>query len=351
MANSRRLLGALLAALLLLGAACSNDDGDSAAPEPSRTPEPEPTCPLSGGASTETTIAQPAIAVKIENSPAAYPLSGLDDAEVVFEELVEGGLTRFMAIYHCTDTAKAGPVRSAREVDPPIMSPITRILAAAGGNAIVRKALDKANIITIDENTPGGALRRISRPGITLEHTLYGNTRTIRKVGSKRFDDPPQEGIFKFGELPSGGRKAKSVTLSFSRANPIVYTWKGNGWERSQQGSPFQVEGGPIAPDNVIIELHKVVYSKRLFDVAGNPSIEIVDPVGTGQALVFRDGQVFEATWSRKAVTDRVVYEDKNGEEIALAEGTTWIALLPNNKGEVKGSFEIKPSGGKKKKT
>lgn len=351
MANSRKVLGAALACLLLIGAACSSDEPDPEPTEAAPAQEPEPVCPLSGAEAGEAKVEQPAVAVKIENSPAAYPLSGLDDAEVVFEELVEGGLTRFMAIYHCTDTAKAGPVRSAREVDPPIVSPITRILAAAGGNAIVRKALDKAKIITIDENTPGGALRRISRPGITLEHTLYGNTNKIRAVGEKKFSDPPQEGIFRFGDLPSGGRKAKSVTLSFSRANPIVYTWKGNGWERSQQGSPFQVEGGKIAPDNVIIELHKVVYSKRLFDVAGNPSIEITDPVGKGQALVFRDGQVFEATWSRKAVTDRVVYQDKSGEEIALAEGTTWIALLPSNKGEVKGSFEIKPSGGKIKKS
>ena len=345
MANSRRILGAALACLLLIGAACSSDEPDPEPTEAAPTQEPEPVCPLSGAEAGAAKVERPAVAVKIENSPAAYPLSGLDDAEVVFEELVEGGLTRFMAIYHCTDTAKAGPVRSARVVDPPIMSPYTRILAAAGGNAPVRKALDKSNIIVIDENTPGGALRRIDRPGITIEHTLYGNTKTIRKVGEKKFDDVPEEGIFKFGDLPRGGRKAKSVTLFFSASRPINYRWSGNAWKRSESGSPFEVEGGTqIAPDNVIIELHRITYSKTLVDPAGNPSIEIMDPVGKGQALVFRDGQVFEATWSRKAVTDRVVYQDKSGEEIALAEGTTWIALLPNNKGEVKGSFEIKPS-------
>ncbi len=340
---AKRVAAAAAAALFLFGAACTGQE-DAPTPDVVETPEPEPTCPLSGAPASDAKIGQPAVAVKIENSPAAYPLSGLDDAEVVFEELVEGGLTRFMAIYHCTDTQKAGPVRSAREVDPPIMSPITRILAAAGGNEIVRKALAKAKIITIDENTPGGALRRIDRPGVSLEHTLYGNTKTIRKVGARKFDEPPQPGIFRFGETPPGGRKAKSVTLYFSRANPIVYTWKNGAWERSQQGSSFQVEGGTIAIDNLIVELHKVNYSKKLFDVAGNPSIEIVDPVGEGEALVFRDGRVFEARWSRKAITDRVVYETKNGEEIALAQGTTWVALLPNDKGEVKGSFEIKPS-------
>lgn len=340
-------LAASAVALLVLTAACSSEDP---APEDpvAATPDSDPVCPLSGAMGTEEQTARPAVAVKIENSPAAYPLSGLGDAEVVFEELVEGGMTRFMAVYHCTDTVKAGPVRSARVVDPPIMSPITRILAAAGGNAHVRKALDKANIITIDEDTPGGALRRISRPGISSEHTLYGNTAKARKVGSKKFDDPPTPGIFAFGEIPSGGRPARSVTLNFTQSDPIVYKWAGDSWTRSQHGAPFAVEGPKVEIDNLIIELHKINYSKKIVDPAGNPSIEIADPVGSGEALVFRDGKVFEATWSRKAVTDRVVYETKDGDEIALKTGSTWIALLPNSKGQVKGSFEILPAQKKK---
>lgn len=347
--DRRRKLVAALGALLILGVACSNDPPPETR-EVAETPEPDPICPLNGSEASTDVIERPAVAVKIENSPAAYPLSGLDDAEIVFEELVEGGMTRFMAIYHCTDTKKAGPVRSARIVDPPIMSPITRILAAAGGNAIVRRALDKANIITIDENTPGNALRRIDRVGISSEHTLYGNTEAIRTVGAKEFDDQPPAGVFKFGDVPPDGRTANTVTLYFSQADPIVYKWTGGAWDRSQHGEPFQVEGGKISVDNVIIELHTINYSRKIVDPAGNPSIEIADPVGSGDALVFRDGQVFEATWSRKAITDRVVYKAADGEEMALSEGTTWVALLPNDKGEVKGSYEIKPSPKKKKK-
>lgn len=327
-----------------VGVACSSDEPEPPTDAAVKTPEPDPTCPLTGATASGEGASRPAVAVKIENSPAAYPLSGLGEAEVVFEELVEGGMTRFMAIYHCTDTKKAGPVRSARVVDPPIVSPFTRILAAAGGNALVLKALDKANIVTVDEDTAGGALRRISRPGISSEHTLYANTEIVRKVGSKGFDDPPAVGIFSFGGLPSGGRTAKSVTLNFTQNDPIVYKWSGAAWERTQHGAPFDVEGPKLEIDNLIIELHKVDYSKKLFDVAGNPSIEIVDAVGSGEALVFRDGEVFEATWSRKAVTDKVVYETKDGEEMPLKEGSTWVALLPNSKGQVKGSFQILPA-------
>jgi hypothetical protein len=329
---------------MVAGVACSSDEPEIEDDVVAATPEPDPICPLTGASPTGDEADRPAIAMKVENSPDAYPLSGLEDAEVVFEELVEGGMTRFMAIYHCTDSKKVGPVRSARVVDPPIMSPFTLILGAAGGNALVRKELDKGNIVVVDEDTKDGALRRIARPGISSEHTLYGDTEKVREVGSKKFDDLPQAGLFKFGDLPSGGKPAKSVTLFFSQADPIVYKWSGSGWDRSQHGAPLPLEGGKISPDNFIIELHTVNYSKKIVDPVGNPSIEIADPVGSGKALVFRDGKVFDATWSRKAVTDRVVYETKGGEEIALAEGTTWIALLPNPKGQVKGSFQITPS-------
>jgi hypothetical protein len=344
---ARRVAASVIALFLVVGVACSSDEPEPPTDDVAETPEPDPICPLTGANAAGDEASRPAVAVKIENSPAAYPLSGLGEAEVVFEELVEGGMTRFMAIYHCTDTKKAGPVRSARIVDPPIVSPFTRILAAAGGNAIVRKALDKANIVTIDEDTPGGALRRISRPGISSEHTLYGDTEKARKVGSKKFDDVPQEGIFLFGDAPSGGRPARTITLNFTHNDPITYKWAGGSWTRSQHGAPLDVEGPKVDIDNLIIELHKTNYSKKIVDPIGNPSIEIADPVGSGEALVFRDGKVFEATWSRKAVTDRVVYETKDGDEIALKAGTTWIALLPNSKGEVKGSFQIAPSSKK----
>jgi hypothetical protein len=139
--------------------------GDIVSPDPA-------VCPLTGLEPTrESLVERPAVAVKIENASIAYPLSGLEDAEVVYEELVEGGLTRFMAMYHCNDAAKAGPVRSAREVDPSIMIPITRILAAAGGNEAVRSVLGENEVVLVDENGAGEAMERIAREGLPSEHT------------------------------------------------------------------------------------------------------------------------------------------------------------------------------------
>ena len=333
----------------MLLAACSGDDAPppDAGPKATASAVP-PTCPLSGAPLPDDAADIPAVAVKIENNTAAYPLSGLDKAEIVYEEEVEGGLTRFMAIYHCTDTKKAGPIRSARIVDPAIMTPITRILGDAGGNDIVQKALDKAKIVSIDENAAGDAMRRVFRSGYSSEHTLYANIGKLRKVGAKKFDDPPPDDLFVFGDLDGTAPSTRSVTMNFSGATTITYEWSGGKWHRSDHDEPLVMESGvPIAVDNVIIEQHDVNYSKTIVDVAGNPSVEIADVTGSGKAVLFRDGKMIKGRWIRKTVKAGVEYETASGERMVLHPGTTWIELLPSGKGEVKGSYTTAPAGGK----
>jgi DUF3048 family protein len=346
--RSRR-IGAALVTLVILSSACSGDDpkAPDAVPPPTVSVGP-PTCPLSGAPLRPDSAGSPAVAVKIENNSAAYPLSGLDKAEIVYEEEVEGGLTRFMAIFHCTDTKKAGPIRSARIVDPAIMTPITRILGDAGGNDIVQKALDKAKIVSIDENAAGDAMRRIYRSGYSSEHTLYANIGKLRKVGSKKYDTPPPDDLFVFGDLEGTAPAAREVTMNFSGATTIGYEWSGGKWHRTDDGEPLVMESGvPIAVDNVIIEQHEINYSKTIRDVAGNPSVEIADVTGSGKAILFRDGKMIKGRWVRKTVKAGVVYETASGERMVLHPGTTWIELLPDGKGEVKGSYSTVPTGGK----
>jgi hypothetical protein len=335
-----------LAALLILGA-CSGDDpapiaGPSASPAPSPTPDPK--CPLTGQTPPpHLDLSQPAIAVKVEDNPAAYPISGIEKADLVYEEQVEGGITRFMAIFDCGNTNKVGPVRSSRVVDPAVMTPTTRLLAAAGGNDPVRKSLKKGHIILIDEDGAGNAMRRVYRPGIASEHTLYGNTAKLRKLGRKKYKKPPPADLFQFGDLPAGGKKAKTVDLQFGSATTIEWKWADGRWKRSERGSPFILESGKqAAVDNLVIEEHVVNNSKTIVDVVGNPSIEIEDVTGSGKAIVFRDGRAFVGRWVRKSRKTRVTYETKGGKEMVFHPGQTWVELLPNNKGEIKGSVSFK---------
>jgi len=301
----------------------------------------DPKCPLTGEEpGNEKRIDRPAVGVKIENNPSAYPLSGLDEAEIVYEEQVEGGLTRFLAIYHCSDSAQAGPVRSSREVDPPILSPYTHILAAAGGNPGVRAALEEFDIVLIDENGAGEAMQRIARTGISSEHTLYGDTKKLRKLGQKNFKDVPPDDIFEFGDTPEGGKRTNTIDLMFG-SSVIGFEWKEGAWFRTDDGSPLIMENGDqLNFDNVIIEEHTVNLSTEFADVLGTASPVIADVTGEGKAYLFRDGRMYAGIWTRDSENDPVRFETKNGDALVLKPGNTMIELLPNDKGDVKGSFE-----------
>ena len=305
--------------------------------------DPEPaTCPLTGiEPDKESRIARPAIAVKIENSSIAYPLKGLDKAEIVYEELVEGGITRFLAMYHCTDADLAGPIRSARVVDPAIMTPTTYILAFSGANQHVFGRLDEAGIIQIEENAAGAAMQRVET-GDSFEHTLFADTAAVRKIGREQYDEPPPEDVYVFGDLPEGkSRKATEIEITFSANSVVSYTFDTGKYYRYQADEPFMADTGEqIAVDNVLLELHTVNLSGPA-DVAGTAGTEIADVTGSGPAVLFRDGRMIRGMWVREAIEDPVRFTTKDGAELVLKAGTTWIHLVPNKQGEVKGSFEF----------
>jgi Protein of unknown function (DUF3048) N-terminal domain/Protein of unknown function (DUF3048) C-terminal domain len=301
-----------------------------------------PTCPLTGvEPRNENHLDRAAVALKVENAAVARPLSGLEDADLVYEELVEGGETRFMAFYHCSDTRKAGPIRSARLVDPAILMPKTTILGYSGANETVISALDEAGVASIreDDAAASGAMQRVERPGISSEHTLYANSSAIRKLAPKRGLEPPPEDTFAFGDLPEGSKKASSIALNFGGASTITYEWARGAWQRFQDGEPFLAESGDqIAPVNVLVEVHKVRASE-VVDVTGTPSPEIVDETGSGKAVLFRDGRAIAGRWSRESLDSQTTFETKGGDEMLFAPGSIWIELVPSANGEVKGSF------------
>jgi hypothetical protein len=300
-------------------------------------------CVLSGREPrSETVAARPTVAIKVTNDGNAYPLSGLEEAEIVFEELIEGGSTRFMAVYHCTDAEKVGPVRSARAVDPAIMTPMARILGYSGQNAPVLAALEASNIVRVTEDTPGEAIARFPRTGYSFEHTLYASTREVRKIGREHHNEPPPGATFEFGALPDeGSRRATAVVIDFSGNTSVRYDWQDGKWLRSEGGRPMITElGTQIGVDNVLIEEHRITLSS-IVDSAGNPSVEIADPIGSGRAMLLRDGRSFRGRWSRESVESAVRFTTRGGDEMVLAPGTTWVALVPSDSGDVKGSFSV----------
>jgi DUF3048 family protein len=340
-------LGAALVTLLLLSAACSGDDAPEVAATPIATPTPTPTppettCPLTGKDPEHgVDITRAAIAIKVEDSPEARPQSGLEHADLVFEEIVEGGITRFMAIFHCGDAPKVGPVRSARFDDPKIGKPFTKLLIYSGANSIVQGELEDRKMLAFEENEISGSALFRDPPGSTSVHSLFANTKEIRKLPAAKRTRPPER-IFEFGLVDEGAKKARSVSLNFTAGNTIEWRWQGNSWRRFEAGAPFFVgTGDQIAVPNVLVQEVEVDNSCCIRDVAGNPSPDI-KLEGSGRALLFRDGKVIKGRWTISSRRDAPVFETKSGDPLVFAPGPIWVELVPSKAGDVKGAIAFR---------
>jgi hypothetical protein len=332
----------LVVALVIVGVLSTRDDPTLPAAKPSPTPTPDPVCPLTGEDIPKgVDVERAAIAVKIENSPDARPQSGLEEADVVYEEIVEGGITRFMAIFHCDDSKMAGPVRSARFDDPKIAKPYTRVLAFSGGNSIVERELNRQHMIALQENDGGGSLYRVP-PGVLELHNLFGDTAKIRKLPPSKKARGPRTDLFQFGDLPETAKKARRVAIHFTSSNEIEYRWKKGAWQRFEAGAPFQsATDGQISTPNLLIQEVEVNNSPKIVDSAGNPSPDI-SLMGKGKAVLFRDGKFLKGIWTIEKEGNEAVFTTKDGQPFVFAPGSIWIELVPSKKGSVKGSFSFK---------
>lgn len=335
------LFGLLLTALV--AAACSGGD-EQEGPTVSMVGQEDELseCPLTGqDVPAKVDVERPAIAVKVENSPEARPQSGLEEADIVIEEIVEGGITRFMAIFHCGEANHLGPVRSARFDDPTIMKPFTRVLAYAGSNDFVDQELSRNKVISVLEDESDALFR--DPPGSTDVHSLFTKTKAVRADIAKQALTRPEEDLLVHGEMPEGvkGKKARSIKINFNASNTIEYRWKKDGWQRYEAGAPFMsATAGHITTPNVLIQEVRVDNSKRIFDSVGNPSPDITLN-GGGRAVLFRDGRAIVGEWTAPDAGDAPKFKSKNGEEFVFAPGQIWWELVPSNKGNVKGSFSF----------
>lgn len=323
----RRLLCGLV--IVVLAAACSGADD----PEPTRdatTPTATPErvlAPLTGLEVDDAGVLdRPVLAVKIDNHPRALPQSGIDAADIAINELVEGGATRFIALFHSTDPGTVGPVRSGREVDADLMPAFNPVFAYSGAAAPVVEALRAAGLFLRTEGDAGWSRRRRET---AREHTLYLSAEEQWQAGS---DLPPAEEPWPFdGEPPEGGEDVEGMDLLFSPQTVVNWEWDGQRFVRSQYGEPHVTESGErVGADNVIVPTVEVRPGPR-----GGLTVEI-DVIGEGEALLFRDGMVHQARWRKASAEQHFEWLTPEGAPLPLAPGQTWIELMP-----VEGSTEI----------
>ncbi|HLG01613.1 MAG TPA: DUF3048 domain-containing protein [Acidimicrobiia bacterium] len=343
--RSRRALriGALVAGLGLLAGACGGGGGDTSTTTTAAksTTTLPPAAPLTGVPLDDTAaLSRPAVAGKIGNNPEARPQVGLNDADLVFEEEVEGRITRFLAVFHSTLPERFGPVRSVRVMDPFIIQPIGGIFGFSGGAAgVVSEVLPKfeaGGITVFDESKAAGAgatlLDRNHANGVRPNILFYLPQKLIAAAGSTTPPNP----VFTYlgtGEK-FGGQPAATVVVPVGPAafNP---TWRWNAtkklYERAYGTTPFLTDGAEqVGAENIVVQ-----FVGQGADLA----------LGSGEAWVFSDGQFKKGTWTRDDPAKATQYLDETGQPIKLTPGRTWVELPLAGGGQVQVTGAA-PAGG-----
>ncbi|HEX2382642.1 MAG TPA: DUF3048 domain-containing protein [Acidimicrobiales bacterium] len=356
---NRRRTHALFAIALLLIAACGGKGTTTTAPSTTTTTTeattttaapPPPVYPLTGLPVTDPAIAsRPALVVKIDNADGgrgntARPQLGLNQADVVYEEMVEGSVTRLAAVFQSTDADPIGPVRSARSTDVAVFSPLNRPLFAwSGANAGFAELIRQSPLVDVGYDAHSELYMRRNQTGHVAPHNLYSSVPALYSL-TPAFAPPPNP-LFSYraaGEplLPAAA-PINSVNLVFGSgpgSAPVDYVWApdAGGFARSQKGSPDVDENGvPVAPQNVIVQF--VTYHDTGYrDVVGTPVPE-ADLVGAGNCWILTNGAVIDGNWAKSSPEAIPVYTDKAGNPAKLTPGRTWVELVPIGGGTITG--------------
>jgi hypothetical protein len=305
--------------------------GDSA--DPGGTSSPPPTiCPLTDTRPSGGVPMRPALAVKVENLPAARPQTGLSWADIVYEEPVEANITRFIAIYQCQDASRIEPVRSARLSDPPILVQYGRpLFAYAGGVPQVVQKIRQARLVDVNFNTQSAADAYHRDSSRVAPHNLYTSTKEL--YGSVRHPTGIPQPVFTYSRhLPAPARPASEAHIPFSGDSDVFWRWDGGRKKflRWHGSVPHTLsDGTQVSARNVVIQMVKVV-TTTIHDANGVFSPEVVS-VGTGKAYVLRNGKVVSGSWKRASQGERTKFYDSTGKEIPLAPGNTWVELVPQS--------------------
>ena len=266
------------------------------------------------------------ISVKIDNIAVARPQTGLNEADVVYEELAEGGITRFNALFQSHSPRRLGPVRSARPPDIHIVHQYNAMFAYAGANSIVEQMIASANIDDLNFGVVSGPYSRSSQR--RAPHNLYVNLVALRQAAaSKGYPAEATPRDLSFGAPPEGGTSAETANVTFNASNRIVWRWDAStkAFKRSINGAP-QVDtntGAPYAAANVVVLFADEVQGSR----KGTTDFRLDTQ---GDALVYRDGRRFDARWTA-AEDSPPTFTTANDAALPLAKGQTWIEVLPSS--------------------
>ncbi|MCW2767071.1 MAG: hypothetical protein JWO11_3030 [Nocardioides sp.] len=329
---SAKIAASLIASALLL-TACGGGAKDKSANGPGAQPVAggstlDSTWPLTGLPVTgDGSAAQkhPVMVLKMDNTYSSSPQLGLGAADMVVEELVEGGLTRLAAFFYSTIPGNVGPVRSMRASDIGIVSPVGGVMVTSGAAPVTIRLISHAGIKYFAEGAKG-FYRDSARSAPYNLFTDMSQTVTLIKQGEKRPNDYLPWGAEK--DLPSG-HPAKTIAATFSGGHTTNWTYNGKGYVNE---NTYAASGDEFPADTVLV-LRVQVGDAGYLDPAGNPVPE-TKLEGTGPAMLFHGGRVVRGTWSKKGLDSQITLSTKAG-NLDVPAGHTWIELVPAASGNV----------------
>ena len=334
---ARFLLATLALSLGLSACGGSDDEGSAESPKGLASQSvsegsevTSETWPLTGLPASNGQAAQthPVMVLKMDNTSSSAPQEGLGSADLVVEELVEGGLTRLAAFFYSEIPGTVGPVRSMRASDIGIVSPVDAAVVTSGAAPVTIQRIKGAGIPFFGEGSKG-FFRDSSRYAPYNLFTDLSETATLVQRPAERPADYLPWGSD--DDLPKG-KPARTVEARFSGGPATSWTYSGGADGTYRNTNTYAAAGDEFVADNVLV-LRVQVGDAGYKDPAGNPVPE-TKLEGQGQAVLFTGGKAIPLTWSKGGLDQPIELEDKLG-SVTVPPGHTWIELVPASGGLV----------------
>ena len=271
----------------------------------------------------------PILAVKIDDTSSARPQIGLEEADLVYIEQVEGGLTRLVAIFSSVIPQKIGPVRSARISDIDILSQYGKVIFAySGAQRAMRSVIANSNLwdYGAQRQSPTIYTRDPDRPApynMVLRADLL-----LEKASNDEREIALSKSVgWSFGKAPAGGVAIDSVKVRWP-ASKYEVSWSKSEkrWLLSNSGVPnLSANGKQLGPTTFVIQ--DVEMSDSIYRSADGGYTPLSETVGTGTGYILRDGRSFKANWSRPSAEAGTSWTLADGTAIKFAPGSIWVAL------------------------
>ncbi|MBA2607401.1 MAG: DUF3048 domain-containing protein [Actinobacteria bacterium] len=291
--------------------------------------------PLTGELVAPAIAMRPVVIVKVDNSPQARPQAGLNAADVVYEERVEGSVVRFLTLFQSGDASLVGPVRSVRSTDAAVLAPLGGIFAFSGGIKPFISKVEAAGIKTIVEGESSSS-PVFKRPGKARPFGTYADIRRLRPLAG---DETPPALFVRLAEGASfidgnaGAAPIIGMRVVFGSLTTADWTWDAGKrlWLRSTNNTPHLLEGGTRLSTRCLIQ-QTVAYQSTPYTDPSGAAVDEAVVTGSGKAVVACDGLAVQARWAKPSAKAVTTYTNTaTGAPIKLPVGRVWVSLVPTN--------------------